>query len=99
MISREDILNYFQKNKNKLLDDFELTKIGIFGSFAKNQYSENSDIDIIIEFKQGTEDIYNKKRHLKELIEREFQKEVDICREKYLKPYYKSHILNSSIYV
>ena len=71
----------------------------MFGSFARNEQNDNSDIDIIIEFKEGTENIYERKNALRELLSKHFQREVDLCREKYLKPYVRDYLKNEIIYV
>jgi len=35
------------------LRDFDPIRIGIFGSYARNEETENSDIDILVKFKKG----------------------------------------------
>jgi uncharacterized protein len=40
--------------KNIILDylkDYQLVSLGIFGSYARRENNENSDIDVLIEFK------------------------------------------------
>ena len=60
---------------------------------------KESDIDIIVEFLPNTENLSDMKASLKEAIKNAFDRDVDICREKYLKPYYRNQILKSAIYV
>lgn len=45
-----------------------MVKLGLYGSFARNEGTENSDIDIIVEFKPNTEDLLDKKAKIKNLI-------------------------------
>lgn len=99
MIKREDILSFLRERKDDLFSEFQLVKIGLFGSFARNEGGEDSDIDIIVEFQPNTENLYEKKSRLKELVSRKFNRNVDLCREKYIKPFYKTQILESVIYV
>jgi predicted nucleotidyltransferase len=54
MIQRQEILNYLSSNKELFYNQFSVIKIGIFGSYARNEQSEDSDIDIIIEMPRGT---------------------------------------------
>jgi predicted nucleotidyltransferase len=99
MIQKEDILNYLLINKELFQTQFSITKIGIFGSFARNEQSEDSDIDIIMELQAGTIDIYEKKFKLKKLLKKKFRRDVDICREQAIKPLFREMILKDAIYV
>jgi uncharacterized protein len=98
-ISKSDILNFLAKEKEYLETEFRVSKIGLFGSYTRGEETAESDIDIILEFLPKTENLTGIKISLKELIKKEFGKNVDICREKYLKPYYRTQILKSAIYV
>lgn len=99
MITREDILQFIETRKASLFHEYHLVKIGLFGSFARKEESENSDIDIIIEFEPNTPNITEIKKNLKSLFENHFHRKVDLCREKYIKPYYKETIIQTAIYV
>jgi hypothetical protein len=99
MIEQKDILIYLENNKEYFLAQFNVDKIGIFGSYARNEQTENSDIDIIIEMPRGTNDIFEKKQKLRELLKSTFQREVDICRERAIKPIFREMILKDVIYV
>ena len=54
-------LNYLTSNKDRLSKEYHLTKIGLFGSIARGDYKENSDIDIVVEFEPNTSDLYTLK--------------------------------------
>lgn len=99
MLQQYDILNYLRSNKELFHEKFSIEKIGIFGSYARNEQTENSDIDIIIEMPRGTENIFEKKQALKVLLKRRFKKKIDICRERAIKPIFKEMILKDTIYV
>ncbi len=99
MVTKEEILSYLRENKSQFFSDFQLIKLGLFGSFAQNDASELSDIDLIVEFQPNTENIFEKKEKLKASVQTRFNREVDLCREKYIKPYFKPQILQSAIYV
>jgi len=99
MIDQSDILKYLKQHKTDLLTQYSLSKIGIFGSFARGEQTADSDIDLIVEFQAGTDNLFQIKQALKKLMENQFHKEVDICREKYIKPYYKNQILKDAIFV
>ncbi|MEI6820716.1 MAG: nucleotidyltransferase domain-containing protein [Bacteroidota bacterium] len=99
MIQRQEVLNYLSNNKEMFYKQFNIIKIGIFGSYARNEQTENSDIDIIIEMPRGTENIFEKKQLLKDMLKTQFHREVDICRERAIKPLFKEIILKDTIYV
>lgn len=99
MTTRNEILSYLQKNRRFLRDKFHIKKIGLFGSFANNRYDKDSDIDIIVEFEENTESLYEIKQELRSLLREKFNRDVDIAREKYLKPYIKHEILDEAIFV
>jgi len=97
--TKKDILDFLRQNRRYLMDRYHISKIALFGSFAKNRQNEYSDVDILIDIKDGTKDIYELKLSLKEYLSNAFGRKVDIAREKYLKPYAKKYILKDAIYV
>jgi len=99
MFTRQEILQYLKKNKKLFREKYNIIKIGIFGSYARNEQTEKSDIDIIIEMLPDTENIFEKRIELKELIQKKFSKEVDVCHAKAIKPVFKDLIFNETIYV
>ena len=99
IINSQQILSYLSSNKERLKKEYHLTKIGIFGSIARNEQSKKSDIDLIVEFEENTLDLYTIKLKIKEEIQSKFNLPVDICREKYIKPVFRDQILSEAIYV
>jgi predicted nucleotidyltransferase len=99
MDNTSQILAYLSNNKARLMREYHLTKIGVFGSVAKGDHSEQSDLDIIVEFDDEVKDLYLVKKHLRDEIQRQFNRPVDICREKFIKPVIKDHILSQARYV
>lgn len=99
MLKTEHILSYLREKKGDFFSDYQLSKMGLFGSFAEHEETDVSDIDIIVEFKPNTQNLSELKSDLKEKLSSHFNRKVDICREKYIKPYYKAAIIKSAIYV
>ena len=98
MIDSSKILLYLTSNKRRLEKEYHLVKIGIFGSMAREEQNEQSDIDIIVEFENDTQDLFTLKQSLKEEIQKQFNLPVDICREKYIKPIFRQQILSETKY-
>jgi predicted nucleotidyltransferase len=77
---------------------FHIDSIGLFGSYARGDQKEQSDIDLLVEFEENTEDLYELKSQIKDLFNDRFGIEIDICREKYIKLWIKKRILNETVY-
>ena len=99
MVTQQNILNFLSENKLFLREQFHVVKIGIFGSFARNEQNPDSDIDILIEMENNVSNVYDLKWNLREFLKNQFQRDVDICNSKHIKPYAKDYILKDAIYV
>ncbi len=99
MNTQKEILDFLQTNHKYLLKKYHITKIGLFGSFARDEQTKNSDVDLLIELEDGVSNIHDLKISLKNYLSQAFNRSVDIAREKYLKPYAKEFILKDIIYV
>jgi len=75
-----DILQEYLRN-NRIFSKYNLNRIGIFGSFARNEENTN-DIDILIEEDIDFDNLIN----LKMQLENSFQKKVDIVLTKFANP-------------
>ena len=98
MIELNQILFYLSSNKSRLEKDYHLKKIGVFGSIARGEQNNKSDIDLIVEFEDNTPDLYMVKQQLRDEIQAKFNLKVDICREKYIKPIFRNQILSETRY-
>ena len=69
-LRRRNILNYLGTKKPEFNRDYSITKLGLFGSYALGQQTEDSDIDLLIEFAPETEGLSEKKAAIKEFFSR-----------------------------
>jgi len=99
MNTKQEILDFLHENRHYIITHYHLTKLGLFGSFARDEQTTDSDVDLIIEIENGTENIHDLKLSLNEYLSNAFERSVDIAREKYLKSYAKEFILKDTIYV
>lgn len=98
MLTQQDILKRLKDHKLLLREKFYVTGIGLFGSFARNEANENSDIDLLVEINAPLE-IYKKtKEALHRYLKNLFGMNVDLANPCSLKPHYKDHILKQTIY-
>ncbi|MBD3843242.1 MAG: nucleotidyltransferase family protein [Campylobacterales bacterium] len=91
------IINFLKSHKQELKTQFGLEKIGLFGSYARDEQTSQSDIDIAVEIRSD-----NKFRSffaLKHYLEDNLHKKVDLGIESTLKPIVRNYIAKDIIYV
>jgi predicted nucleotidyltransferase len=95
MMSRYEIEEMIKKHKPILHEKYKVESIGIFGSYARNQETDESDIDILVSFHEpvGWEFV-----DLKEYLENLLRKKVDLVTEGALKPQLKEAVLREVVY-
>jgi len=96
-MNRDDVLNLLAQYKKDNHDKYGIENIGLFGSVARDEATDQSDIDICIETK--TPDMFMLV-HIKEELQNLFHKSVDIVRlRERMNPYLKRRIEKEAIYV
>ena len=91
-----DYITILRKYLSANADIYGITKIGIFGSVARNEQTEDSDVDVCIELK--TPDLFSMV-HIKEDLQDLFGKPVDIVRlRNNMNPILLSRIQRDGIY-
>ena len=98
MLSSAEIINFLKENKSFIKDRFHCTEIGLFGSFARNEQTDESDIDILVVFEPNTQNLYDLEKDLKNYLKEQFGREVDICAKKWINPIFKALILKEAVY-
>lgn len=76
-MNREDIIRFISEHKTEFEQEFGVTKIGLFGSYARGEVKEGSDVDIVVEL--GKADLFNL-IGIKQILEEAFGSKVDIVR-------------------
>ncbi len=96
-MNRSNLLSELKKFKKLNEKKYGILSIGIFGSFARNQASEFSDIDIVI--RTETPDLFNVV-HIKEDLEGQLHMPVDIVRlREKMNPFLRDRIEKEAVYV
>ncbi len=97
IIHRDLALKTLKKYKNDFEKQYGVTRIGIFGSIARDEAKDESDVDIVVEMKKP--DLFYMV-HIKETLEYEFQRPVDIVhyRDK-MNTFLKERINMEAVYV
>jgi len=99
MKTRDQILTFLSQNRKLFRDRYHIVRLGLFGSYARGDQNIHSDIDLLVEFEENTQDLYDLKLQLKDFFRNQLEIEIDICREKYIKPRIKKSILKETVYV
>ncbi len=94
-MNKEEILLFLKENKPFLQQRFHVEKIGLFGSFSTETATRESDVDILVSMPSSFDDYYA----LKEFLESNLKRNVDLGMEKTLRHMIKKEIQNEIIYV
>jgi hypothetical protein len=98
MLNRIEILNFLKENKELFQNKYGIQRMGLFGSYARGEQTDQSDVDIIIDMDLGTENIFDKRMQLKDELKKHFSKDVDVCHERAIKPVFKDLVFKDAIY-
>ena len=95
MKTLDDIKATLKKHKIELENRFKVRKIAVFGSYAREEEANTSDVDILVDLIEpiGWEII-----DLKDFLEEVLGIEVDLVTVKALKPELSDIILKEAVY-
>ena|SRR3989337_844105 len=96
-IDKEEIKKRITENKDKLRE-FGVTKIGVFGSYARNEQNEKSDIDLLVDFKEGKK-TYRNFYNLANFTEEVLGADVDLLTPQSISPYILPYVVKDVDYV
>ena len=97
MLELNDSLSRLAALKKMSGKQLGITRLGIFGSVARRENHENSDLDVVVEMDQPT---LRRMYQLEESIKNEFGCDVDLVQMRpTLRPLLRQRILKDVIYV
>lgn len=96
-VNKDIIIEQLKANKS-LLKDFGVDKIGLFGSFIRDEQSDKSDIDLLVEFAKDKK-TYKNLHALAEYAEKIFGRQVEVVTPESLSPYLAPYIEREVHYV
>lgn len=76
-IDKDYVIEFLKQRKDFLRENYGVTKISLFGSYARGEETEESDIDFFVEMPAD----YDKLFDLKEYLEKSFQRSIDVVRK------------------
>jgi len=98
MTSKNTILSLMRTHKPQLAS-FGVNRIGLFGSYVRNEQKPQSDIDILVDFepeKETFDNLMNLYNYLEKLFD---NKKIEVVTTNGLSPYLGKYILNEVNYV
>ncbi len=96
-MTKEEILLFLREKKKFLAENYGVLSIGLFGSYARDEAREDSDIDIAVEIKSDNKaDNYFGLLHY---LEDTLHKKIDLGIESNLKEIVKPYVKEEIIYV
>jgi predicted nucleotidyltransferase len=97
MVSKKYAVQCLREHLEELRNEYHVSRIGVFGSFARGEVKETSDIDILVEFDKavGLFHFIDLQDRLGQILERK----VDLATPDALHPVIKDEILNEVFYV
>jgi len=96
-MTKNEIINYLQTHKDEFAKKYQISKMALFGSCARGENDEHSDIDVAIETKLSD---YFLLYDFKEELEKFFQSKVDVVRiRKKMNEHLRKRIEKDGIYV
>jgi predicted nucleotidyltransferase len=97
IMKRDEIIVVLQKFKEMNPRKYNIIKIGVFGSAARDDMQEESDIDVVVEL---TEPDLFKLIGIKQDLEEQFHRPVDIVRYRNnMNQFLKGRIDKEAVYV
>lgn len=94
--NKNTVIQELRQLKPELEKRYGVTRIGIFGSLARDEARDDSDIDVVVEMREPN---LFYMVHIKELLEQDFQRPIDIIRyREKMNTYLKARIDREAVY-
>lgn len=93
-LASKDIIGTLEQNR-EVIRSFGVRQLGLFGSFARGENTESSDLDFLVEFETKSFDAYI---GLKQFLEELFGRKVDLVLPNTIKPRLRDRILAETVY-
>jgi predicted nucleotidyltransferase len=95
--TRQDILSSLKKLKGEVARKYSVKKIGLFGSVSRSEETDQSDIDLLVEFSKPVGFVTFMR--LENFLSERLGEQVDLVTSDSLKPVIRQDVLAEVIYV
>lgn len=97
MKTKDEIIAILRNFKEELGEKYGIEKLGIFGSVARGEQKEDSDIDICVQLQNPD---YFTRMEIKDSLEKRFSAKVDVVSlTAIMRSLFRSHIERDAIYI
>lgn len=95
--SKQQVINLIVKNK-QAFGNLGAKKVGLFGSFARGQQTDESDVDLLVDFLPEQKS-YRNFLNVADLAEKLLDRKVEVLTPQSLSPYLAPYIEKDVTYV
>ncbi|MEF3168143.1 MAG: nucleotidyltransferase family protein [Deltaproteobacteria bacterium] len=95
--TKEHIMSLLQEHQSQI-KNLGVRRLGLFGSFVREQQDANSDIDVLVDFDAGYK-TFDNFMQLAFFLEELFGRQVELITPEALSPYIGPHIMREVEYV
>lgn len=96
MKTKEEVIDALRALKPLIMDSFKVRSIALFGSYARGEQTESSDVDVIVDVDSS---IGLNFIDLADLIENRLGMAADVIPADGIKPRYQEYIAKDLLYV
>ncbi len=99
IIDQAFILSVLRANRDRLRNEFGIERIGLYGSFARNEQTAKSDIDLIYHLLPDAKLPWTEKERLYRILRRKLHRKMDLVDNQVMNPIIRYYMRKDVIYV
>jgi len=96
MKSKKEVLRALKEELPRLREKFNVKSIGLFGSWARNEQTKQSDVDVLVEFEKPIG--FFKFVEIEDYLSERLGVKVDLVTPDALKPLIKPQVEKEAVY-
>jgi len=94
---KHEALNLLETHKQEIVRKFDIKHLAMFGSTARDEARDDSDVDVLVEFEGAA--TFDKFMGLQVYLESLFGTGIDLTTPSAIRPRMRSHIEKDLVYV
>lgn len=98
-IDHQFILRTLKANQERLRVEFGIERIGLYGSYARNEQTPQSDIDLVYEMAKGRNLGLLERDRLQRILRRKLGRKLDLVNNQIMNPFIAYTMRKDVIYV
>lgn len=98
-INQAYILETLRASRERLRAEFGIERIGLYGSFARNEQTAKSDVDLVYTLTEGHRLSLVDRDRLQRMLRRRVHRKPDLINQRYMNPFTEYTMLKEVIYV